>query len=428
MTQLSNSYLRPMMSPRAFRVAISFALLMFLAVSGWAASQGRIAGTVKDQDGKPLEGVTVTVRGLERDTLDTYTTNKKGKFTAIVVDASLSHAISLELEGYESLVDKPLDIGIGNNPLGFVMAKGASTPTGAKYTGGPSPEAAAVFNAGADAARAGDLVTAQAKFEEVLTIDPDLVQAHSALAGIYLEGEEYQKAANAADKALLGSPDDSRLLNLAYEAYKGLGNEAHAAELLARIKELGAGGDAAIVIFNEGAGAAQAGDLATAIAKFEEALEINPELDAAYGGLAMTHLGNGDYQEAADYSEKWLERQPGIVRGLQARYDAYRLLGDEAKTQMAFDEFAAASPAMLTKALQDQANEAFNMNQIDTAKGLAEKILSVNPEHPRGHYILGLCLVNKGDSAGAKMHLEKFAALAPTDPDAAGAAEMAKSL
>lgn len=428
MTQLSNSYSRPTTSAGSFRVAISLTLLVLVAVAGWAASQGRIAGTVKDEDGQPLAGVTVTIRGLERDIVDTYTTNKKGKFTAVVVDASLSHAISLELEGYQSTVDKPLDIGIGNNPLSFVMAKGASTPTGAKYSGGPSPEAAAIFNAGADAARAGDLVTAQAKFEEVLTIDPDLVQAHSALAGLYLEGEQYQKAAAAADKALVESPDDSRLLNLAYEAYKGLGDEAHAAELLAHIKEVGGGGDAAIVIFNEGAEAAQTGDLVTAIAKFEEALEINPELDAAYGGLAMTHLGNGDYQEAADYSEKWLERQPGIVRGLQARYDAYRMLGDEAKTQMAFDAFAAASPAMLTKALQDQAMEAFNMNQIDAAKGLAEKILTVNPDHPRGHYILGLCLVNKGDSAGAKTHLEKFATLAPSDPDAAGAVEMAKSL
>ncbi len=419
------------MPRQSLRFALGFAALLLWSATVWAGSQGRISGVVLDADGQAVADATVTITGLDRDTEDTYTTNKKGKFRAVVVDASLKHTIRIEAEGFQTL-EKPLDIGIGSNNLRYTLQAGsggdAGTPTLQGGRGGPSKEVAAIFNAGAEAANVGDLTTARMKFEEALALDPELTVAHSALAGIYFEGGEHDKALAAVEKGLSESPDSSRLLTIAYESNLALGNDDRASEILEQLKATGGGRDVSISVFNQGAEAAQVGDLTTAIAKFSLALELNPELVNAFGGLAMSHLANHDYQEAADWAEKWLEAQPGMVKAMQVKYDAYRLLGDEEKTQMAFDDFAAANPVMFAKNLHDQANAAFNANQIDQAIQIAESILSFKPDHPRAHYIMGLCMVNKGNMAEAKQHLQEFATLAPDDPDAAGAAEMAKSL
>ena len=418
----SNSRLR--------RLGLSLLVLAVSTTGLWAASQGRLSGSVKDQEGNPIKDATVTVTGVDRNTEDTYTTNKKGKFSAIVVDAGLSYKLTIEAEGFVTL-EQPLSLGIGTNREEYVLVKGGGgSGAGGVSAGGdgPTPEVAEIYNAGVSAFGAGDFSTARMKFEEALVLDASLTSGHIPLAAIYIEAGEYDKAAASADIGLTLNPTEKGLLNIAYESHKELGNTERSAELLELIKAQGGGADAAIAIFNEGAEAAQAGDLNTAIARFEEALVLNPELINAHAGLARIYLAQRRFAEAAASSEIWLSKQPGVIHALQVRYDAYRLLGDEENTQKAFDDFAAASPLMLAKSLHDTANNYFNANQISEAKALAEKILELQPEHARGNYILGLCLANQGDSAGAKKHLEKFVSLAPNDPDARVAAEMAKSL
>jgi tetratricopeptide (TPR) repeat protein len=55
-----------------------------------------------------------------------------------------------------------------------------------------------------------------------------------------------------------------------------------------------------------------------------------------------------------------------------------------------------------------------------------ERVAHADPNHPRAHYMLGLCYVNSGDLPRAKEHLQTFIRLAPKDKEAATAEEMIK--
>ncbi len=77
------------------------ALLAGLALAGaaFAGYEGRIVGTVVDENNAPIAGVTVTVTSPEFKYNKQYTSDANGKFTVTVIDASRKYAIKLEKEG-----------------------------------------------------------------------------------------------------------------------------------------------------------------------------------------------------------------------------------------------------------------------------------------------------------------------------------------
>jgi Flp pilus assembly protein TadD len=79
---------------------------------------------------------------------------------------------------------------------------------------------------------------------------------------------------------------------------------------------------------------------------------------------------------------------------------------------------------MACNSLFQLAMAAFERDDLVKAKGILGKVLELNPDHPRSHYLLGLILMREGgkeSSKEAKRHLERFLQLAPNDPDAATA-------
>jgi len=110
--------------------------------------------------------------------------------------------------------------------------------------------------------------------------------------------------------------------------------------------ESGAIGDAPVLTTSEAAQAYQAAvdafqaqDYATAETKFKEALEYDPELRQAWEALSVVELSLEHYEEATAAAEKAIEMgatDPAIFR---TRWEAYRLLGDEAKTAEAQADF-----------------------------------------------------------------------------------------
>ena len=91
----------------------------------------------------------------------------------------------------------------------------------------------------------------------------------------------------------------------------------------------------AVLAFNAGRAALGEGDWAAAAAKFEEALEHDPELRQAWAALGVARLEQARYQEAAAAAEKAIELGATDELVLRTRWEAYRQLGDEAKTAAA---------------------------------------------------------------------------------------------
>lgn len=180
----------------------------------------------------------------------------------------------------------------------------------------------------------------------------------------------------------------------------------------------------AVLLFNEGAAAAKAGDLDAAEAKLEEAVGLDAELAPAHAALAGIYLKRGRAAEAATAAERAVELDPGNARALEVRYEAYRALGDEEKTGAALAALQALDPARAEADLYERGLALYNAGEIAAAQRVFQQLVAGSPGHAAGHFLLGMCLVNAGDSGNARAHLEKFLALAPDHPDAATAREM----
>ena len=91
----------------------------------------------------------------------------------------------------------------------------------------------------------------------------------------------------------------------------------------------------AVLAFNEGLAAYKNNDISTAAVRFEEAVKHDPGLRQAWGALSVVYLQQKKFQEAADAAEQAMELGSTDVAVLQARWEAYRNLGDEAKAAQA---------------------------------------------------------------------------------------------
>jgi len=107
----------------------------------------------------------------------------------------------------------------------------------------PSAETAVlVFNQGAQATNHGDLALAQHRFEQALTLDPSLYQAHAALAELHIRAKSYDAALAELDKALALSPKNVRALERKVEVLKALGKKDEAAAAEKQLADLKASG------------------------------------------------------------------------------------------------------------------------------------------------------------------------------------------
>ena len=182
--------------------------------------------------------------------------------------------------------------------------------------------------------------------------------------------------------------------------------------------------DKAVLVFNEGAESAQQGDTATARKKFLETVGLDPELAAAWTALATLDYGDKQYAAAVQNAEKAVALDAKDARALRILVECYGELGDTAKAKTASDALALADPKAGAADLYNQGIREYNAGNMEVAFGLFEKSLEGDPTFAKTHYMLGMCHVNRGESADAKQHFETFLAMAPNDPDAATAKEM----
>ncbi len=312
----------------------SLALALALAGAGalFAVTQGRLRGTVSDEAGKPLVGVKITITTSEvTDYKQEATTDAKGRFAIVLNDATRTYTYRFDKEGYQSL-EESIKIPAGSNTeRNFTILSMEAAQQKAQAEGGQAQVAETPEN----------------------------------------------KAANA---------------------------------------------------FNEGATAFNASDYATAKAKFQEAMTLNPNLTQAYQAMGRVHLAEKNYVEAAAAAEKVLSMSPGDAKAQALAYEAYTAAGDKAKAKQFEAALAAANPKVAAVNFYNQGVELFNAGKPAEALPMLEKALAADAENAKIHNLLGLCYVNMGQNAKAKEHFEKFVAMAPNDPEAAAAKEMLQYL
>lgn len=406
-------------------LSLAFLAAFALAASAHAVGEGRVIGTVTDDQGAPLAGVKVTFTRPGTDYKQEKTSDAKGKFTLLVLDATQEYTLHLEKEGYqpyeEVVKPKPQDTLRISYQLGKLAPAGPSDEQVKELEG--KNQAIADFNEGVNLLRSNDLNGAAAKFEAATQGDANLAPAFGALAEVYAELGKNAEALAAADRYLTLEPGNVRGLKVRFDALKAMGDKAKTDEALAALAAVDKSRETAIRAYNLGAEASRSGNRDAAVAYLKQTLEIDPTLDQAYTALGQVYMVKKSYKEAIAALEPLLARDPANLEALTIRYEALKAAGDKEGAKAAEAAMKTAQASQSPETLYKQGVAQYNSNNLASAIETLEKAVAADPRHAKAHYMLGLAYAGS-DSAKAKEHLQKFLELAPNDPDAASAKEM----
>ena len=407
-------------------MACLLTLIWIIPGLAFAGQKGRLIGKVVDPQGNPIPGVVVTATSPQIPSFrEVRTTDKKGTFTVDFRQVDVTYHYRFDKAGYQSTEAQQEWHLEGTQDYQWTMYPVA---VGGLPPASTSEPAVLAFNGGVTALKAKDYATAEAKFKEAVGHDPNLVPAWVALSAVQVETGHNQQAAEAAEKAMaLGSMDQAVLLSR-WQAYRNLKDEAKAAEALKDLEKVGRRAEEAKRIHNEAVALVKAGDNTGAFAKFQEALNVDPNLQASLLGLATAGLKIGRNAEAAAAAEAILKADPKNEQAIRLRYNACLSLGDKERLIDSLVGLAAVEPTVAKNGLLKLAFEAYDANDRVRAKERFQKVLEVDPNQPLAHYYLAMAYVNEGAIEEARSHLERFLTLAPNSPEAETAREMLKQL
>lgn len=280
-----------------------------LAVPMVAAGQLELAvmqGTVRDDAGRPLEGVTFRMRdGRGRET--TIKSDKDGKFYRRGLQA-VEYELVVEKEGYQPINDKfKLNAGTDRR-FDFKLVKAA-------------PEGAGDFAKGVEAYNRGDHQAAAQAFEAAVQKAPDLPEVRVNLALAYFRLQRTADAVAQLEQAAALAPDSPRVLfqlGGAYVEMQALDKAATAFE-----KGLAKQSDPHDPLVWEatvtlGAVYFAKGDNDKAMAQFERALAVKPDAAAPKLGLGKVHFSKGDVAKALQLFQQVAASAPGTPEAAEA--------------------------------------------------------------------------------------------------------------
>jgi Tfp pilus assembly protein PilF len=408
----------PTMTSERHLIAFLLAMALALPSPALAIRQGRLIGKVLDPEGKPIAGVTVTATCKDiPDFKKVMTTDAKGVFKVDFDRINVVYHYRFEKAGYLITEAEQTWSLEGTERYEFTMHPGEAPALDYRPPASVATAAFSAFNEGARAFEAKDYPTARARFEEALRHDPHLRPAWSALSMVLLEEKSYRKAAEAAERAIALGDTDPSVLRARWEAYRNLGDGAKAQQAREELEKAGRLQEEAKRIHNEGVALSKRGDDERAFARFQEAVEIDPNLHQAWLALAVSGLKVGRAAEAAAAAKRMLEANAQDEEALRIQYNAALQLGDEARIVEALLALAPIDPTTARDNLFKLAAKAFDADDAARAKERFIKVLELDPNHPRSHYYLGLLFVREKATKDARSHLERFVRLAPNDPD-----------
>jgi tetratricopeptide (TPR) repeat protein len=418
-----------MHSQRRTVASVLIVILMMTATSAFAIRRGRLIGKVVDPDGNPIEGVTVTATSKDVPGFnEVEVTDKKGVFKVDFEEINVVYHYRFDKVGYQTMEAEQTWQKDGSERYEFIMYPGESPAVEGVAPATTSSPAVTAFNAGVAAFGANDYAEAVEYFEEAVEHDPEFTRAWGAMSVALVETGQYQEAADAADKALeLGSTHEM-VYKARWDAYRNLGDEAKAAEAQADLERAGQLAEEAKRVFNEAVALSKQDDYEGAFVKYQQAAEMDPNLELALLGVATTGLKIGRNEEALEAAKTILEDDPNDEEAIRIRYNAALALGREDLIIDSLVSLAVVEPEVAENGLWALAMAAYNDNDLERAKERYGKVLEVNPNRARAHYYLGLMYVSDGANDLAIDHLQKFLTIAPDDPDAATAAELVEFL
>jgi len=282
-------------------------LLSFALLGGEARAQtGTARGKVLDDKGQPIADAKVELSFLGGVTRRFETkTNKKGEFTQVGIYPG-QYRITVTKDGYQgSLIDYRIALGDPTYVPDFklVTAQAAAQASGAAK----QAEITTGFKKALELTQAGKLDEAEAAYKELLAKD-DIPEVHYNLGYIYSQRKDWPAAEAEYKKALELRPGYADASAALARVYQDSGQTDKAMALMTQAATENPGDPR--TQYNMGVFYLNSGKSEEAIAAFEKAVAADPTMADAYYHLGTLMVGQNKVKEAVSYLEKYLGMNP----------------------------------------------------------------------------------------------------------------------
>lgn len=289
--------------------AVIIAAVALTTPAVWGSIQARVSGAVTDTNGKPIPNATVTITCPELQAFEkVLTTDKKGRYKILLLDATKTYHFTVEAEGFQSFeTRKKVPIGSTDNQVDFTLNSIQEALASQQQEVREQP-GYKELEEGLALAQQGRLEEARTKIEVGVEAMPDSVQAWTMLAEVEYELADYEAALEDAEQCLQLDDEATGCLAVAANAAQNLGYTEKHTIYIQRYQELNP--DDPATVFNQAVTHLNALDDEKARPLLEQCLEIDPDFPKCLYEYGMMLLRSGDLEGAKQHLERYLEVDP----------------------------------------------------------------------------------------------------------------------
>jgi protein O-GlcNAc transferase len=344
---------------------------------------------------------------------------------------------------------------------GFVSGRGfaAQTASSPKSQTETNEEAQTAYRAGIAAVANNDFKTAEAQFEKVVRLVPQIEEGHSALGAVLVRLGNYPQAIKELEKARALKPGDVSVLTNLASAYEQTGANKKAIALFEEMEaqaKRNAGSDSSpalppAVLASYARALAATGQIPAAIDKmqlavaespksadlhdalgslyaqhqgwpaaiseFQEAIQLNPRLPAAHLHLGVALLTQQQVSMAIPELTKATELAPDSAVAATEMGKAYAANNENDKAIVEFHRAIKLDPRS-TEAKQQLALALQRTGHDADAIPLLHQVVAAKPKDAAANASLGIALLRFGNAKDAIPFLERALEQRPKDATA----------
>jgi Tfp pilus assembly protein PilF len=296
------------------KIAILFLLLCVLFTQSYVYSQGykgkgKVKGIVSDQEGNPIEGVTVKLYCERGASGFEVTTDDEGEWKAFYIRGG-PYDIDFEMPGY---MPKKINVNIsevGKNPDIEVQLQ--------------KIEGLVVTDDLKEELQKGNNLFDQEKYEEAIQSyqiitekTPETYILYRNIGNCYFQMENYDKAEESYLKVLEKEPDDTESILGVGNTYANRGQNEKALEWYNKIAFEKISDP--LVLYNIGSNFYTQGQHQDALKYYRKAVELKGDFQDALYQLGLINLTLGNNPEAIDVFQEYLKYDSESARADQVR-------------------------------------------------------------------------------------------------------------